>query len=91
VNHKKLRRRQEPALRWSLDLDFHSDMLTDSPRFRILSVVDDVTRKCLALVADTSLSGARVARELDLIIGRRGAGRSRLSDSPCATDGSCRG
>ena len=34
-------------------------------RFRILCVVDDFTRDCLALVADTSLSWARVARELD--------------------------
>ena len=34
-------------------------------RFRILAVFDDCTRECLALVADTSLSGRRVARELD--------------------------
>jgi transposase InsO family protein len=33
--------------------------------FRILTVVDDCTRECLALVADMSLSGIRVARELD--------------------------
>ena len=49
--------------RWSLD--FVSDAFTDGRRFRILSVEDDFTRECLALVADTSLSGARVARELD--------------------------
>ena len=48
---------------------------TDGRRFRILAVVDDFTRECLALVADTSLSGARVARELDAIIARRGASR----------------
>ena len=48
--------------RWSLG--FVSDHLTDG-RFCILTVVDDCTRECLALVADTSLSGARVARELD--------------------------
>src|SRR5215831_7470707 len=41
--------------RWSLD--FVSDQLTDGRRFRILTVVDDCTRECLALVADTSLSG----------------------------------
>jgi putative transposase len=39
-----------------------SDQLTDG-RFRILTVVDDCTRECLTLVADTSLSGTRVARE----------------------------
>jgi putative transposase len=55
--------------RWSLD--FVSDQLTDGRRFRILAVVDDCTRECLALVADTSISGRRVARELDDIIRRR--------------------
>lgn len=38
-------------------LDFVSDQLTDGRRFRVLTVVDDCTRECLALVADTSLSG----------------------------------
>src|SRR3984957_6158572 len=56
--------------RWSLD--FVCDQLTDARRFRILAVVDDCTRECLALVADTSISGRRVARELDGIIRRRG-------------------
>lgn len=36
-----------------------TDQLTDGRRFRILTVVDDCTRECLALVADTSLSGIR--------------------------------
>ena len=45
---------------------------TDARRFRILAVVDDCTRECLALVADTSISGRRVARELDDLIRRRG-------------------
>jgi putative transposase len=52
--------------RWSLD--FVSDQLTDARRFRILAVIDDCTRECLALIADTSISGRRVARELDEII-----------------------
>ena len=43
-------------------LEFASDTLTNGRRFRILVVVDDFTRECLCLVADTSLSGARVAR-----------------------------
>jgi putative transposase len=40
---------------------------TSSPsgrRFRILNIVDDVTRECLAAIPDTSISGRRVAREL---------------------------
>jgi len=55
-----------PNQRWSLD--FIHDQLTDGRRFRILAVVDDCTRQCLALIADTSISGRRVARELDDII-----------------------
>jgi putative transposase len=31
-------------------------------------LVDDYSRECLALIADTSISGMRVARELDLAI-----------------------
>ena len=54
---------QGPNQRWCLD--FVSDALADGRRFRILAVVDDFTRECLALVADTSLSGVRVVRELE--------------------------
>ena len=53
-----------PNDRWSLD--FVSDQLTDGRRFRVLTVVDDCTRECLALVADTSLSGTRGVREPSL-------------------------
>ena len=68
-----------PNERWSLD--FVSDQMTDGRRFRILTVVDDCTRECLALVADTSLSGSRVARELDAIVARRGRPAGILSDN----------
>jgi putative transposase len=47
-----------------LSLDFVSDQLEDGRRFRIMTVVDECTRDCLALMADTSLSGARLVREL---------------------------
>ena len=70
---------QGPNQRWSLD--FLSDTLTDGRRFRILAVVDDFTRECLCLVADTSLSGIRVARELDLVIARRGRPLAMVSDN----------
>ncbi|TLW92691.1 IS3-like element ISRle4 family transposase [Rhizobium sp. MHM7A] len=65
--------------RWSLD--FVSDQFTDGRRLRILTVVDDCTRECLAFVADTSLSGLRVARELDRIIEERGKPRMIVSDN----------
>ena len=70
---------QGPNQRWSLD--FVSDALSDGRRFRILAVVDDFTRECLCLVADTSLSGVRVARELDAIIVTRGRPASIVSDN----------
>ena len=55
-----------PNVRWSLD--FVSDTFGASRKFRILAVIDDCTRENLALIADTSLSGARVARELTALI-----------------------
>lgn len=67
-----------PNQRWSLD--FVSDQLTDGRRFRILTVVDDCTRECLALIADTSLSGARVARELATLFEARGKPQTIVSD-----------
>jgi putative transposase len=60
---------QGPNQRWSLD--FVADQLVDGRRFRVLVVIDDCTRECLALVVDTSLSGQRVARELDALIALR--------------------
>src|SRR6478735_10106396 len=68
-----------PNQRWSLD--FVSDAFTDGRRFRVLTVVDDHTRECLALVVDTSLSGRRVVRELDAIITRRGRPLTVVSDN----------
>ena len=68
-----------PNERWSLD--FVSDALTDGRRFRILAVVDDFTRECLALVGDTSISGQRVARELDVIVAARGRPKTIVSDN----------
>ncbi|AML53775.1 integrase [Falsihalocynthiibacter arcticus] len=59
-----------PNQRWSLD--FVPDALTDGRWFRILAVVDDFSRENLVLVADTSLSGHRVARELDKVIAEHG-------------------
>jgi putative transposase len=68
-----------PNQRWSLD--FIHDQLTDGRRFRILAIVDDCTRECLVLIADTSISGRRVARELDEVIRRRGQPSTIVSDN----------
>ncbi len=53
---------QWPNDRWSLD--FVADQFIDGRRLRILVVVDDCTRECLALIADTSISGTRVNETL---------------------------
>ena len=62
-------------------LDFVSDQFVCGRRFRILAVYDVCTRECLATVADTSLSGKRVARELDLLIAWRGKPKMIVSDN----------
>ena len=68
-----------PNARWSLD--FVHDQFACGRRFRILNVVDDVTRECLAAIPDVSISGKRVARELSAIIERRGKPGMIVSDN----------
>jgi putative transposase len=65
--------------RWSID--FVQDAVDDGRRFRILNVVDDFTRECLASVLDTSLSGMRVVRELDRLCLLRGRPLMIVSDN----------
>jgi putative transposase len=68
-----------PNQRWSLD--FVSDALSWGRKFRILAVVDDFTREALTLVVDTSIGGARLARELDLLIAALGKPAMIVSDN----------
>ncbi|WP_434734537.1 IS3 family transposase (plasmid) [Rhizobium sp. YTUHZ044] len=65
--------------RWSLD--FVHDQFACGRRFRVLNIVDDVTRECLAAIPDTSISGRRVARELTALIERRGKPGMIVSDN----------
>lgn len=60
---------QRPSQRWSLD--FLSDAFACARRFRIFAVVDDYSRECVRMIADTSISGARVGRELDAAVFER--------------------
>jgi len=69
-----------PNQRWSRDFDH--DRMPSGRRFRVLNVVDDVTRECLAAVPDTSISGRRVVRELTELIAQRGKPRMIVSDNP---------
>lgn len=68
-----------PNQRWSLD--FVHDQLISGRRFRVLNIVDDVTRECLAAVPDTSISGRRVVRELAELIRVRGKPGMIVSDN----------
>jgi putative transposase len=68
--------------RWSLD--FVSDTLSDGWRFRILCIVDDFSRECLATVVDTSLGGVRVVRELDPLTRARATPNVIVSDKGTA-------
>ncbi|HOT84118.1 MAG TPA: IS3 family transposase [Candidatus Defluviicoccus seviourii] len=68
-----------PNQRWSLD--FVHDQMACGRRFRVLNIVDDVTRECLRAVPDTSISGRRVVRELVDLIAERGKPGMIVSDN----------
>lgn len=68
-----------PNERWSMD--FTSDSLGDGRVFRTLNIVDDLTRECLAIEVDTSISGFRVARVLSSIIADRGKPQRIVCDN----------
>ena len=56
---------------WSMD--FVSDRLADGRSFRILTVVDQFTRECVALQADRSMTGTKVAEALENAKRERGS------------------
>lgn len=68
-----------PGERWSLG--FVSDAFGASRKFRMLAVNDDWCRENLCLLADTSISGARVARELDALVRVYGKPACIVSDN----------
>jgi putative transposase len=84
---KKLARRSRvptpkamrPNQRWSMD--FMSAKLVDGRWFRVLTVIDQFTRECLALVADSALNGNRVALALSQVVAERGAPESITADN----------
>jgi len=56
---------EKPDQRWSMD--FMSDSLYNGRKIRVLTVVDDYTRECLAIEVDTSINGIRVTNILNRI------------------------
>lgn len=69
----------KPNARWSLD--FVHDQFANGRRYRVLNVIDDVTKQCLGAIADTSISGHRVARELTILIEQHGKPGMIVSDN----------
>jgi len=55
-----------------LSMDFMSVKLLDGRWFRVLTVIDQFTRECLALVADRALNGHKVALALSQAVAERG-------------------
>jgi putative transposase len=83
---KKLNRPRVPMAvpdgvneRWSLD--FVSDQLANGRRFRVLNVVDDFSRQCVLQVVDFSISGQRLARELDRLADQRPLPKTIVCDN----------
>jgi putative transposase len=70
---------QGPNQRWSMD--FVHDQLGDGRRFRILAIVDDFTRECLAWWPIPRCLACGVWRELDAIIAERGKPAACVSDN----------
>ena len=61
-------------------MDFMMEALADGRRFRLLNVVDDFTRECLAIEVGRSLTGKSVVRVLDAIAADRGYPEVAVSD-----------
>lgn len=70
---------RQPNEQWALD--FVSDALKSGRRIRVLNVVDTCTREALAIIADTSIGGERVAHELERLVQQRGAPREIVLDN----------
>ena len=69
----------EPNERWSMD--FMSDSLCDGRRFRILTIVDDFTRECVAIEVGSGITGERVIRTLEWLKETRGLPGMLVTDN----------
>ncbi len=68
-----------PNQRWAMD--FVHQRLVDGRWFRVLTVLDQCTRECLRLFADSSLSGQKVAAALEPVVQYRGAPQAITVDN----------
>ena len=64
---------------WSID--FMSDSLSNSRKFRTFNVLDDFNREALTIEIDTSLPSVRIIRSLEVIGSERGFPKYIRSDN----------
>jgi putative transposase len=62
-------------------VDFVSDQLASGRRFRVFNVVDDFTRECVLQIVDFSISGQRLANELDRLAATRRLPKTIVCDN----------
>ena len=62
-------------------MDLVAARLIDGRWFRVLTVVDQFTRECVLLLADSALNGHKVALALSQVIAERGAPMSITVDN----------
>ncbi len=65
--------------RWPMD--FLQGGLSDGRRLRVLTLVDDYSRECLAIEVGTSVPGPRVVQVLEQVSHRRGAPETLVVDN----------
>lgn len=70
---------QEANVRWSMD--FVSDTTSRGQKFKVLAIIDEVTRECLAVEVDTSITGGRVVSVANMLKLFRGCPRETLTDN----------
>jgi len=76
---EKLSKTTAANQQWSMD--FMSDQLANGRRIRTFNVIDNHTRKCLAIEVDFSFGGQRVSRVLDRLVKEHGHPEQIIMDN----------
>ncbi len=79
AKRKPMPKASRPNEVWSID--FMSDSLNNSRKFRTFNVLDDFNREALTIEIDTSLPSARIIRSLEVIGSERGFPKYIRSDN----------
>lgn len=72
ASHARVRLPAPQRVNEAWSMDFVADQLENGRRFRILTIVDQYSRECVALVVDFSLTGVKVAEVLERLKHERG-------------------